>query len=266
MNVEEENLEMKDICADPGSTDDAVSSSSISSPSVSDGSLLAMSDLVLDRSEDVVSPVTEFSIDPSATTETGRKSSTTKRYPSFRDLFKPLRARSLSTSPEDLLTTQELKKLKKKKKKKKDGCAGWLEKKKRRKNSSSQQPGCSSSSAESSNGIGDLPPLLKTLELEEDDEAVNCLKCSRCCRIDGPPGSKGVTYTKRPAGVDEQDESWLCTECLHSLRRNSVFQQPDDDEEEDDYVGLPFERIAPLAHLALNVLIVSHVSYYLLSF
>lgn len=251
---------MKDISADPGSTDDAVSSSSMSSPSVSDGSLLAMSDLVLDRSEDVVSPVTEFSVDPSASTETRRKSATTKRYPSFRDLFKPLRGRSLSRSPEDGLTADELKKFKKKKKKKKDGCAGWLEKKKKRKNSSSE-PACCSSSAESSNGLSDLPPLLKP-PLEEDDEAANCLKCSRCSRIDGPSGCKGVTYTKRPAGVDQHDESWLCSECMHSLR-NSIFQEPDDDDDEEDvdhHLGVQFDRIAPLAHLALNVLILSDVS------
>lgn len=253
---------MKDISADPGSTDDAVSSSSLSSPSVSDGSLLAMSDLVLDRSEDTTG--TELSIDPSASTETRRKSATTKRYPSFRDLFKPLRGRSLSRSPEDQLTAEDLKKFKKKKKKKdkssNSGCAGWLEKKKKRKNSGTGEP-VSSSSAESSNGLSDLPPLLKT-PLEEDDEAANCLKCSRCSRIDGPSGSKGVTYTKRPAGVDEYDESWLCAECMHSLRRNSTFHEPDDDEEDDDDgLGVPFYHIAPLAHLALNVLIVSDVSY-----
>lgn len=284
---------MKDISADPLSTDDAVSSSSMSSPSVSDGSLLAMGDLTLDRSEETISPappVSELSTDPSPSTA-GRKSTATKRYPSFRDLFKPLRGRSLSRSPDDRVADSESpsklekkSKSKKSKKKKKDknsasGCAGWLEKKKKRKNSTGE-PG-SSSSAESSNGLSDLPPPLVTpQELEEDkDEAdANCLKCSRCCRVDGPSGSKGVTYTKRPAGVDENDESWMCSECLQSLRRSSSrepeedydddddnYQDINDNDDDDVQLGVPFNRIAPLAHLALNVLI-ADVSYLVFSF
>ena len=102
---------MKDISADPPESvhdDLAESISSLSSPSTSDGSLLALADLALDRSEELVSPdppVSEISTDP-VTSTPGRKSASAKRYPSFRDIFmKPLRGRrrssQLSSSPED---------------------------------------------------------------------------------------------------------------------------------------------------------------------
>ncbi len=260
---------MKAISADPPSIeghDDAGSSSSLSSPSTSDGSLLALGDLTLDRSEGMISPdppVSELSTD--LVTSTPSKSTVTaKRYPSFRDIFmKPLRGRrrssQLSSSPEDRSEDTLKRKMKKKKKKKKDkmnssGCAGWLDKKKRRKNSAGE-PG-SSSSAESSNGSSDQPPPLVTpQELDEELDATDCLQCSRCSRIDGPTGLKGVTYTKRPAGVNKDDESWLCSDCVQSLRRGSS-QETDDDVDDYDHLGVPFRRIPPLSHLALNVLIV----------
>ena len=255
---------MKDISADPPESvhdDLAESISSLSSPSTSDGSLLALADLALDRSEELVSPdppVSEISTDP-VTSTPGRKSASAKRYPSFRDIFmKPLRGRrrssQLSSSPEDRSDDVLKRQKKKNKKKKKDklngsGCAGWLEKKKRRKNSTGEA-GSSSSSAESSNGSSDQPPpLVPPHELEED--GANCLQCSRCSRIDEPTGPKGVTYTKRPAGVNKEDESWLCSDCVQSQRRDSS----DSDDDGLDFLGVPFRRIAPLAHLALNILI-----------
>lgn len=248
---------MKAISADPADSVDAGSSESLSSPSSNsiDGSLLALGDLTLDRSIETVSPdlaISEVSTVP-VTSTPSRKSVTAKRYPSFRDIFmKPLRRRRsvLSSSPDDRAEDETKKRMKKKKKKKdkmnSSGCAGWLEKKKKRK---AGEPSLSSS-AESSNGSSEPPPLVTAKELEEDG-----LQCSRCCRVDGPAGLKGVTYTKRPIGVNKDDETWLCSDCIQSLRtRRGSSQETDED------LAIPFHRVAPLAHLALNVLI-SDVSF-----
>ena len=251
---------MKDISGDPLSSDDGASSSSISSPSVSDSSLLAMRDLVLDRSDDTPA-VSDLSFDP-APPQSDEAIKSPKRRTSFRELLlKPLRGRrSVSSSPDDR-SAYQLKKVKKKKDKS-SGCAGWLDKKRKRRNSIGELPS-SGSGAESSNGSSDrpmpLPQITRNNSSQEDDDSIlpvakSSLQCSRCCRIDGPSGdAQGVTYTKRPAGVDANDESWMCSDCLQSWRRHSSSESTSDTDSND--WGVPFYRIAPLAHLALNILI-----------
>lgn len=283
---------MKNISVDPSTPSDSAGEETSSLSSPSDGSLLAMSDLALDRSDEAdVSPAPPVSDDPAppmtpASSSDAYKSVADKRYPSFRDIFKiPLRSSSgrpsVSSSPDDgrgsgseLKKTKAMiklknknKKQKKKKKKKDSGCAGWLDKKKKRNNKRRNEAGLSSSSdTESSISLSDQPPpLVSPQELDED--FTDCaLQCSRCARIDEPTGPKGVTYTKLPAGVG--DESWLCSDCVQTIRRASSEETTDDvhdsltEDEEDDPMGLgvPLGRIAPLSHLALDVLI-GDVSY-----
>ena len=263
---------MKTISVDPHSTtdsigtgpEDAASVSSLSVRSASSGSLLALGDLALDgnRSEETSSlstPTTlEMSVDPSPSGAVDSRKSGAKRYPSFRDMFmkqisRGRRLSSVSSTPDadrslDQSTSSSTSKIKKKRKnKKKDkmnttGCAGWLEKKKKRKHSSGETNGGSfSSSVESSNGSSDQPPPLvtpqeveeKEIDEEFDENEKNDDEAQQTITYFTSGSVRGGTYTKCPADWTYQDDS------IDSLHLSSPLVIP----------------IAPLAHLALNVLI-----------
>jgi hypothetical protein len=256
---------MKTISVDPHSTDsigtgpeDAVSTGSHSPRSSvgSSGSLLVLGDLALDgnRSEETGSlstPTTlEMSVDPLPSGGDSRKS-VAKRYPSFRDIFmkqisRGRRLSSVSSTPDadrSLEQSSSISKAKKKRKKKKKdkmsatGCAGWLEKKKKRKNSSGETTGGSfSSSVESSNGSSDQPPPLVTpQEVEEkemEEEFHENPEDQTITYFTSGSVRGGGTYTKCPA-------DWTYEDDIDSLGLSAPLVIP----------------IAPLAHLALNVLI-----------
>ncbi|XP_046641646.1 unconventional myosin-XV-like isoform X4 [Daphnia pulicaria] len=256
---------MKTISVDPHSTDsigtgpeDAVSTGSHSPRSSvgSSGSLLVLGDLALDgnRSEETGSlstPTTlEMSVDPLPSGGDSRKS-VAKRYPSFRDIFmkqisRGRRLSSVSSTPDadrSLDQSSSISKAKKKRKKKKKdkmsatGCAGWLEKKKKRKNSSGETTGGSfSSSVESSNGSSDQPPPLVTpQEVEEkemEEEFHENPEDQTITYFTSGSVRGGGTYTKCPA-------DWTYEDDIDSLGLSAPLVIP----------------IAPLAHLALNVLI-----------
>lgn len=212
---------MKTISADPEPVTETSDSNSEFNSELN--SELEFSEL--DRSVEVIDSPVPLSPD-------GR-SSKTKRYPSFRDMFLyPLRGRKLSSSDD----------ARPKRKDKTAGCAGWLRK-------------TSSADLSDTSECDDCPELIQI----SSTPVPSRLQCSHCQQVfDGMPS--GMTYTKREAPDVYMDDNWFCAQCLHVLKNSHS------DVEEEDFIDTCnrqhlLSRVPhSLAYLAMDVLKIN-VSY-----